>query len=78
MVATFNRNPSTTMISCYSPTNVSEETDLIVFYNKLSSFIRNIPKHSVLASVETWMLELIKMQTTNSAYTTRQTEMENI
>ena len=37
MVATFNGNPSATIISCYSPTNVSEETDLIVFYNELSS-----------------------------------------
>ena len=33
MVATFNGNPSTKIISCYSPTNVSEETDLIAFYN---------------------------------------------
>ena len=27
MVATFNVNPSSTIISCYSPTNVGEETD---------------------------------------------------
>ena len=31
MVATFNGNPSATIISCYSPTNVSEETELITF-----------------------------------------------
>ena len=31
MVAMFNGNPSTTIISCYGPTNVSEETDLIAF-----------------------------------------------
>ena len=43
MVATFNGNPSTTTISCYSPTNVSEETDLIIFYDKLSSLVRSIP-----------------------------------
>ena len=48
MVATFNDNPSATIISCYNPTNVSEETDLIAFYNKLSSLIRNIPKHNIL------------------------------
>ena len=47
MVATFNSNPSTTTI-CYSPTNVSEETDLIAFYNELSSLVRSILKHNVL------------------------------
>ena len=47
MVATFNGNPSTIIISCYSPTNVSDETDLIAFYNELSSLIRSIPKHNL-------------------------------
>ena len=41
MVATFHGNPSATILSCYSPTNVSEETDLITFYNKLSSLIHS-------------------------------------
>ena len=48
IVATLNGNPSSTIISCYSPTNVSEETDLITFFNKLSSLVRGIPKHNVL------------------------------
>ena len=48
MVATFNGNPRATIISCYSPTNVSEETELIAFYDELSSLVRNIPKHNVL------------------------------
>ena len=48
MVGTFNDNPSATIISCYSPTNISEETNLIAFYNELSSLVRNIPKHNVL------------------------------
>ena len=48
MVATFNGNPSATIIFCGSPTNVSEETDLIAFYDELSSFTRSIPKHNVL------------------------------
>ena len=48
MVATFNGNPSTTIISCYSPTNVSDKMDLNAFYNKLSSVVRSIPKHNVL------------------------------
>ena len=48
MVATFNGNPSTAIISCYNPTNVSEETDLIAFYNELSSLVHSIPKHNIL------------------------------
>ena len=48
MAATFNGNPRATIISCYSPTNVSEETELVSFYNKLSSLVRSIPIHNVL------------------------------
>ena len=48
MVATFNGNPKATNISCYSPTNVSEETELIAFHDELSSLVLNIPKHNVL------------------------------
>ena len=48
MVATFNGNPSATIISCYSPTNISEELELIAFYDELSSLVRSIPKHNVL------------------------------
>ena len=48
MVATFNGNSSAIIIYCYSPTNITEETDLIVFYNELSSLIRTIPNHNVL------------------------------
>ena len=48
MVATFNGNPRATIITCYSPTNVSEEIQLVVFYDELSSLVRSIPKHNVL------------------------------
>ena len=49
IVATFNGNLSTTIISsCYSPNNVNEETDLIAFYNELSSLVHSILKHYVL------------------------------
>ena len=48
MVATFNDNSRATIIFCYSPTNVSEETDLIAFYKELSSLVRSILKHNVL------------------------------
>ena len=45
MVATFSGDPRATIISCYSRTNVSEETELITFYDELSSLVRSIPKH---------------------------------
>ena len=48
MAATFNGNPRATIISCYSPTNVSEETELVTFYDELFSLVRSIPKHNVL------------------------------
>ena len=48
MVATFNGNPNATIFFCYSPTNVSEETDPIAVYNGLSSLVHNILKHNIL------------------------------
>ena len=48
MATTFNGNPKATIISCYSPTNVSEETKLVTFYKELPSLIRSIPKHNLL------------------------------
>ena len=75
-VATFNGNPSATNISCDSPTNVSEETDLIAFYNELSSLVRSIPKHNVLVIGGNMNSKIGK--NVNSAYITRQIEMGNI
>ena len=48
MAATFNGNPKATIIPCNSPTNVSEETEMVTFYEELSSLVRSIPKHSLL------------------------------
>ena len=48
MAAMFNGNPKATIISCYSPTNVSEETELVTFYEELSSLVRSIPKCNLL------------------------------
>ena len=48
MVATFNDNHRATIISCYSPTNGSEETEQVAFYDELSSLVRSIPKDNVL------------------------------
>ena len=36
------------MISCYSPTNVSEETELVAFYDELFSLVCTIPKLNLL------------------------------
>ena len=48
MAATFNGNPKATIISCYSPTNVGEETELVTFDKELSSLVRSIPKHNLI------------------------------
>ena len=48
IVATFNGNSRATIISCYSPTNVSKETEIFTFYDELSYLVRSIPKHNVL------------------------------
>ena len=48
MVTTFDGNPRATIISCYSPTNVREETELVAFYDVLSSLVHSILKHNVL------------------------------
>ena len=48
MIATFHGNPETTVISCYSQTNVSDEIDTEIFYSDISSLIRQVPKHNVL------------------------------
>ena len=48
IVATFNGNPSITIIFCDSPINVREETDLITYDNELSSLVRSTLKHNVL------------------------------
>ena len=48
IIATFNGNPATTIISCYSPTNMADEEDVSIFYQELSSLVRQIPKHNII------------------------------
>ena len=48
MCALFNGVSYTTNVSCYCPTNISDEMPIITFYSKLSSLVQNIPKHKVL------------------------------
>ena len=61
--ANFNGNPITTVVSCYSPTNVSDEDDVSEFYNNMSSFTRYVLKHNVLImqviSMHIWVLIII-------------------
>ena len=48
IIASFNRNPAVTIISCYSPTNVSDEENKYEFYNELTAITRSIPKPNIL------------------------------
>ncbi|CAH3033812.1 unnamed protein product [Pocillopora meandrina] len=47
MIATFNGNPQTTIISCYSPTNISDETEVKKFYQELISVTKQVSKHNL-------------------------------
>ena len=77
MVGSFNNNPSTIILSCDSPTNVSDEMDLINFCNELSSFVSSIPKHNLQTISADMNAQIGKDKKTDSAYTTRQAKMGN-
>ena len=48
MIVNLQGNPRTTVISCYSPTNVSDENETANFYTELSALTRSIPRHNIL------------------------------
>ena len=48
LAATFHGNPEPTLISCYSPTSIADEQEVIDFYDDLSSLIRFVRKHNIL------------------------------
>ena len=48
MIANIQGNLNTTIISCYSPTNVSDENETASFYTELSALTRSIPRHNIL------------------------------
>ena len=48
MIANLQGNPRTTVISCYSPTNVSDENETANLYTELSALIRIIKRHNIL------------------------------
>ena len=66
MAATFNFNPKAKIISCYSPTNVSEENEIVTFYEDLSSLVRSIPKHNLLVIGGDMNAQIGKTETTNT------------
>ena len=70
MVATFHGNPTTTIISCYSPTNVSEELEVEQFYMELASLTRQIPKHNMLVIGGDFNAHLGKLNNSKLSYHT--------
>ena len=48
VVATFNENPKTTFVSCYSPTDCSDEIEAVQVYSILQDVVRQLPKHNVI------------------------------
>ena len=47
-ILTLEGNPRTTTINCYSPTNVSSETEIENFYQSLLDTITQIPAHNMV------------------------------
>ena len=45
---TFCGNPKTTVIVTYSPTNVSDEDEVVDYFNELSETTKSIPAHNFL------------------------------
>lgn len=45
---TLDGNPCTSIICCYSPTNVSSEIDIKSFYDTLNETLETIPAHNML------------------------------
>ena len=78
MCATFNADLTSTILSCYCPTNVRDEMDLTTSYNRLSSITLNILKHNFLIICGKMNSQIGKVNIIHFAYTTIQTEITNI
>ena len=48
MIVNFNGNPQTSIILCYSLTNVSDPMEIDNFYDIINSATKQIPKHNML------------------------------
>ena len=75
MCASYNGNPSTTIISCNSPTNAWDNT---TFYNGLFSLAQHIPNLNVLIIGGDMNVQIEKKEILNSASVTCLIEMVNI
>ena len=62
LITSFNGNPATTIVSCYSPTNIAEEDSVTQFFDELSSIVRNVPKHNVLLIGGDTILSLVELE----------------
>ena len=67
-------NSGTSLVSCNSHTYVSNETDITNYYNDLS-LSHTFPNNALI--VEDTNAHIGKKEMINSAYTTRQTEMDD-
>ena len=76
MYISFNGNPSTTTMFCYSLTNAGNEMNIITFFNELYSLVWHISKHKVLIIGGDTNTHIGKTGITISSYTTYQTEMK--
>ena len=68
--------PRTVAITLRAPPNASDETNIITFYNELSSLVRNIPKHDVLSIDGDMNVQIGKDE--SFIYTIRQRETGNV
>ena len=77
MTVTFQGNPQTTIITCYSPKNVSDETETERFYSDLSSLTRQIQKHNVLIIIGDFNAQLGQNDNGNFPYSFHQNTNRN-
>ena len=76
--ATFNVNLCSTIISCYCPTNASDEINITTFFDGLSSLAQHIPKHNISIISRDMDAQIGRMNIINLPYTTCQIEIVNI
>ena len=76
MVATFHGNSNTTIISCYSQTNVSEELEVEQFY--MASLTRKIPKHNILVIGGDFNAQLGQLNNSKFSYHTNSNRNGNM
>ena len=68
MTIQFHDNPHTTIISCYSPTNVSDEIETEDLYTDLTEITIQVPKHNLLLIGGDYNVYLVKMTVSNNLF----------